>query len=182
MAINRTNPLKNDSDEGFEEDFDSNLDAVDARGLYVQNDSSDDTAVVITRDAGNNLTFTDPVLGLTKTLSQLSAGGSGITEGAHQALRQLIHFIDDGPASGFASGAYRETLPASNPFPTSATWYEDNTKAKKIVEKLITYTGPIATTVQWKVYDTDGTTVLATVTDSVSYSGVFETSRTRTIA
>jgi hypothetical protein len=34
---------------------------------------------------------------------------------------------------------------------------------------------------QWKVYDVDGSTVLATVTDSISYSGVFETSRTRTI-
>jgi hypothetical protein len=32
------------------------------------------------------------------------------------------------------------------------------------------------------VYDTDGSTVLATVTDAITYGGVFETDRTRTIA
>jgi hypothetical protein len=30
-------------------------------------------------------------------------GGSGITENQHETLRHLIHFIDNGPASGFAS-------------------------------------------------------------------------------
>ena len=182
MAITRVPPLKSDPDEGYEEDFDPNADAVDARGLHVQNDTSDDTAVLITRDASNNLTFTDPVLGLTKTLSQLSTGGSGITEGAHQALRQLIHFIDNGPTNGFASGAFRENLPTANPFVTSVTWWTDSGKTDKIVEKLITYTGVLATTVQWKMYDADGSTVLATVTDAITYSGIFESNRTRTIA
>lgn len=182
MAITRVTPLKNDSDEGFEEDFNPNTDAADVRGVHIQNDSSDDTSVLITRDASNNLTFTDPVLGVTKTLSQLSTGGSGITEGAHQALRQLIHFIDNGPANGFASGAYRENLPAANPFVTSVTWWTTSGKTHKIVEKLITYTGALATTVQWKMYDSDGSTVLATVTDAITYSGIFESNRTRTIA
>jgi len=108
--------------------------------------------------------------------------GSGLTENAHKALRQLIHFIENGPAESFASGAYRETLPAANPFPTSVVWWESSSKVKKIVERLLTWTGVNLTTDQWKVYDTDGSTVLATVTDSISYSGVFETSRTRTIA
>lgn len=182
MPINPILPLKNNSAEGFEEDFDPNSDAIDTRGLYIQNDGSADTSVLITRDASNNLTFTDPVIGITKTLSQLSAGGSGITEGAHQALRQLIHFIDNGPTNGFASGAYRENLPAANPFVTSVTWWTSAAKTNKIVEKLITYTGVLATAVQWKMYDTDGTTVLATVTDAITYSGVFESNRTRTIA
>lgn len=175
MAINPVTPLKNDSAEGFEEDFDPNNDAVEARGLIVQNDSSSDAAVQVTRDASDNLAFTDPTAG-TKLLKDLP------TSSQHQALRQLIHFIDNGPANGFASGAYRENTPSPDPFPTAVIWYDDNTKAKKLVEKLITYTGPVATQVQWKMYDTDGTTVLATVTDAISYSGVFETSRTRTIA
>ena len=106
--------------------------------------------------------------------------GTGLTEAAHKTLRQLIHFIDNGPAEGFASGAYRENV--GGIFPTSITWYEDNTKVKKIVEKLLTYTGAFPTTIQWKIYDTDGSTVLATVTDAIAYSGAFETSRTRTIA
>lgn len=108
--------------------------------------------------------------------------GTGLTAATHRTLRQLIHFIDNGPAEGFASGAYREILPAADPFPTSVTWYDDATKAKKLVEKLLTYTGAFPTTIQWKIYDTDGSTVLATVTDAITYSGAFEISRTRTIA
>ena len=110
------------------------------------------------------------------------AGGGGLSEAVHKTLRQLIHFINDGPAEGFASGAYRETLPSADPFPTSIIWWESSSKLKKIVEKTITYTTAFPTTIVWKVYDTDGTSVLATVTDSISYSGPFETSRTRTIA
>jgi hypothetical protein len=108
-------------------------------------------------------------------------GGSGLTEAQHKILRQLIHFIGEGPAEGFTSGAYKETLPSGNPFPTSAIWWESSSKLKKIVERSITWTGANPTTDEWKVYDTDGSTVLATVTDAISYSGPFETVRTRTI-
>lgn len=109
-------------------------------------------------------------------------GGSGLSEAQHKVLRQLIHFIDEGPAEGFTSGAYKETLPSADIFPTSVIWWESSSKLKKIVEKTITWTGVNATTIVWKVYDTDGSTVLATVTDAISYSGIFETTRTRTIA
>lgn len=113
--------------------------------------------------------------------------GSGLSEAQHRALRQLIHFIDDGPAEGFASGAYKETLPTASPFPTSIIWWESSSKLKKIVEKTITRVGVGASTVAptpiiWKIYDTDGTTVLATITDSITYTGVFETSRTRVLS
>lgn len=105
--------------------------------------------------------------------------GSGLTETQHRALRQLIHFIDDGPAEGFVSGAYRETTGTA--FPTAIIWWESSSKVKKIVEKLITYTGAFPTTIEWNIYDTDGSTKLATVSDAISYSGAFETHRTRTI-
>lgn len=107
--------------------------------------------------------------------------GGGITEEEHKVLRQLIHFIDDGPAEGFTSGAYKETLPAGDPFPTSEIWYTNSGKTDKIVELLTTWTGVNITQEKWKIYDTDGSTVLWTITDAISYSGVFETSRTRTI-
>jgi len=107
--------------------------------------------------------------------------GSGISAEQHKTLRQLIHFISDGPAEGFATGAYRETLPSASPFPTSIIWWESSSKLKKIVEKTITYSGAFPSAVEWKMYDTDGSTVLATVTDTISYSGAFETSRTRAI-
>lgn len=108
--------------------------------------------------------------------------GAGLSEAEHKTLRQLIHFIDDGPAEGFASGAYKETLPAGSPFPTSEIWYESSAKLKKIVELTTTWSGPLITQEEWKMYDTDGSSLLATVTDSIGYSGIFETSRTRTIA
>lgn len=111
----------------------------------------------------------------------ISSPGGGITEAQHKVLRQLIHFIDDGPAEGFASGAYKETTP-TGPFPTSEIWWESSAKLKKIVELTTTWTGPLITQEVWKMYATDGSTVIATITDAISYSGVFETSRTRTIA
>lgn len=181
MAITRVPPLKNDPVEGYEEDFVPTQDAADTRGVYVQNDSSNDTTVLVSRDASNNMTFKDGVVSGTKTLTDLLVS-TGISSATHQALRQLIHFVDNGPANGFASLAYRETTPSASIFPTAVIWYDDSTKAKKLVEKLITYTGVVATSIQWKMYDTDGTTVLATVTDAITYSGIFETSRTRTIA
>jgi hypothetical protein len=111
----------------------------------------------------------------------LRSGGGGITEAQHKALRQLIHFIDDGPAEGFVSGAYKETLPSGAVFPTSEISWESSSKLKKIVELSTTWTGSKITTEEWEMYDTDGSTVLVTVTDAINYSGAFETDRTRTV-
>ena len=107
--------------------------------------------------------------------------GSGISEEQHKTLRQLIHFIDDGPAEGFITGLYKEVLPSGNPFPTSIIWWESSSKLKKIVERIITWSGVVPISDEWKVYDTDGVTILATVSDSIVYSGPFELNRTRTI-
>jgi hypothetical protein len=106
----------------------------------------------------------------------------GLTAQTHAMLRQLIHLADGvgGPMEGFASNAYREILPVGA-FPTTIIWYVDSSKTQKIVEKDIVYTGAIPHSLTYKVYDTNGTTILATVTDTINYSGVFETSRTRTI-
>ena len=107
---------------------------------------------------------------------------TGLSEAAHKTLRHLIHFIDDGPAGGFASGAFKETLPAGAVFPTSEIWWESSGKLKKIVELTTTWTGVKITAEVWKMYDVNGSTVLVTVSDSIIHSGIFETSRTRVIA
>jgi hypothetical protein len=111
---------------------------------------------------------------------------SGGAAGAHESLRQLIHLADGvgGPFEGFTSGAYREITPTATPYPTAVIWWESSSKLKKIVEKTITWgTSPkVPTQVKWKAYDTDGSTVLVTVTDTITHSGVFETSRTRAVA
>lgn len=183
--MDRVRPLKFESAEtgGTEEDafptaLDHNEDYVDVRGITIQNNSSNDETVYISRDASNNLVFKDPSNN-ESTLTEVLAGTGALTESAHKTLRQLIHFIDNGPAEGFTSGAYREIT--GTVFPTSIVWYTDSTKTDKIVEKNITWTGINPTTIEWKIYDTDGSSVLATVSDSISYSTVFETNRTRTI-
>ena len=161
--------------------LDPTEDAPEVQGVFFQ-DIADplDEEVYITRNS-DDMIFTDKTVGIEVSLTDLlaTASGSGITELQHKALRDVIHFID-GPGDGFASGAYRETV--GGPFPTSVTWYESNTKVDKIIEKTITRpTLAAPTPITWKMYGTDGSTVLVTVQDDIAYTGVFETSRTRTI-
>ena len=105
----------------------------------------------------------------------------GLNDDNHKSLRDLIHFIDGGPADGFDSGSYKETT-YTGPLIATETWYEDNTKAQKIVDLSVSYTGVFPTTEVWRMYDADGTTVLVTLTDTITYSGPFEQTRTRTWA
>lgn len=107
--------------------------------------------------------------------------GSGINATEHASLRQLIHLADgDGPFEEFLSGAFREVT--GGVFPTSIIWWESAAKTDKIIEKTITRNpNKTPATIEWKSYDTDGSTVLATVTDTITYSGVTELSRTRAI-
>lgn len=112
------------------------------------------------------------------TRLEAGAGSSGISESQHAALLQLIHFVDEGPAEGFATGATKTVT--GTVFPTEELWKRaDNTA---LVRKTITWSGVVPTTIEWKMYAANGTTVLATVTDTISYSGLFETSRSRAIA
>jgi hypothetical protein len=112
-----------------------------------------------------------------------AASGTFLTPFQHQTLRQLIHFIDEGPADGFITGAYKVTLPTGSIFPTSIIWYEDNTKTKIIVSKAIVWAGIVPATITWQVYNTDGITVAHTVSDSITYvNNIFESTRTRTIS
>lgn len=107
-----------------------------------------------------------------------------VSDELHKTLRQLIHLADGvgGPWEGFASGSFREILPASDPFPTSITWYDSAAMVNKIVEKTIVRNpNNTPSTIEWTVYDTDGSTPLATIRDSITYDGIFELSRTRTI-
>lgn len=140
----------------------------------------------LTVTSANNVQ--DAVYEIAVTVQSYTGGGSdpgnsGLTRNEHRTVRQLIHFISEGPAEGFSTGAYRETLPAGNPFPTSIIWWTSSSKIGKIVEKQIAYNSNKTPSVTiWKMYDIDGTTIVGTVTDTHTYSGIFETSRTRSIA
>jgi hypothetical protein len=109
-------------------------------------------------------------------------GGGGLTPQEHETLRQLIHFVDEGGAHGFAATAYKIVLPTGSPFPASMTWYEDAGLTIKLVDKLITYNAmKFPTILEWRMYDTDGVTIIHTVTDTITYSSAFESSRVRTV-
>lgn len=114
--------------------------------------------------------------------SRLSS--STLTSTDHQTLRQLVHLADDGgPYHGFPSGLYQEYLPSGSAFPTSIIWWESSAKLKKIVEETIVY-NPSKTIASdtWKVYATDGSTVLATSVDTFTYSGAHLLSVLRTLS
>lgn len=189
----RVHPLKTESAAEGGDAADDNMglparlnpteDALAMAGAYFGESGKDgsDKIVTLYRE-GDELYFEDNLNAAASRKSLSNLSGGGITESQHEALRQLIHFIDDGPASGFPSGSYREALPSGGIFPTSEIWWESSSKLKKIVSLDTTWSGATITQEIWKVYDTDGTTVLATVTDAISYSGVIETTRTRTIA
>lgn len=125
----------------------------------------------------------DELDGYVQGLIAAGGGGGGITPQEHETLRQLIHFVDQGPGDGFASGAFKETLPNNSPFPSSVTWYLDVAKTKKLVEKFIIYNAnKFPTTIHWNMYDYDGITIVHTVIDSITYNAAFESTRIRTIS
>lgn len=55
-------------------EIDPNEDGLDARSLFLQNNSSADSTVEISRDASDNMTFKDGVVSGTKTLADLLSG------------------------------------------------------------------------------------------------------------
>ena len=117
--------------------------------------------------------------GVIRTLSS----SSGVSYNDHQQLRQLIHFIDDGPTLGFPNGSYKETLPAGDPFPTLEIWWESPAKLKKIVQLEVTRSmGQLPTEETWKMFGSNGTSVIEQVTDTITYSGPFELFRSRSLA
>jgi hypothetical protein len=97
----------------------------------------------------------------------------------HEKIKQLIHYIDDGPT--YLSGTYREILPARDPFPTSVIWWESSGKVRKIVETIITRNAnKMPSSIVWNLYD--GGSVIETITDSIVYqNNIFEVSRVRII-
>lgn len=120
--------------------------------------------------------------GITIGLEVTGAQGA-LTPSDHEILRQAIHFLEEGPGDGFATGAFKEILPLGSPFPLSIIWYFDSTKTKKIVEKLITRNSDqFPTDITVNIYDTDGITIAHSITDNITYTNTaFESSRTRTI-
>jgi hypothetical protein len=63
-------------------------------------------------------------------------------------------------------------------FPTKVVWKNG---LLKVVEKTITWTGANPTTIVWQLYDASEV-LLLTITDTISYTGSFESGRTRVVS
>jgi hypothetical protein len=126
----------------------------------------------------------DAIEQLDKKIDEVSNNsGTLLTKTEHTVLRQLTHLADGvgGPFENFISGAYRE-FNGSFLAPSSISWYTNSLKQFKILEKTILYTTFLSPNViTWTVFDIDGITALSSVTDTIYYSGVFETHRVRTV-
>lgn len=112
------------------------------------------------------------------SLGTLIAGTGGLTEEGHKVLRQLIHWIPDGPGDGFSTSPYKEET-WSGAFKTYEVWWESSSKLKKLFDHSITWTGINKTNETWALYKTDGTNKLIDATDTITYSGIFPQTRTR---
>lgn len=103
----------------------------------------------------------------------------------HETLREAVHLTEDGGPRGasWPSGLFNETGPS--PFMTASIWWRPNgllPRGYKVVEQLVTRNANTTPAkIQWVVYASDGTTVAESYTDTITYDGLFEISRTRTI-
>ena len=148
------------SDEPFHKEIDPNEDAIETRGVYIQNDSSTDETVEVSRDASNNLIFKDGVVVGTKTLTDLLSA-SGITESEHEDLDTLTHML--------AEDCYTEYTYSGSKVTNIDVW-DSVSKTTKIRDEAYTYTGNKVNTLTSKQYDGTGS-LLKTLTYTYSYSG-----------
>lgn len=185
--VDRVKPLKLESPDtgGVEEDqFPTSMnpqeDFVECAGLVLDDASHVDETTAIWRD-NTNMKFKDGANPSGFTLAELAASaGGGITEAQHDSLPQLIHFLDGGPGTGWVSGACEEVLPLGDPFPLQVIWWTSVAKTQKIVEVIATRNAnKTVATETWKMYDGTGT-LIKTLVDTFSYSGVMKTGCVRT--
>lgn len=87
-----------------------------------------------------------------------------------------VESVNFEPTSG-----YQELFPANSIFPTNETWYTDDGKTKKIIEKDITWNGVNPTIIIYKIYGVDGISITQTIQDTISYYKIFKQRITRII-
>ena len=123
--------------------------------------------------------LTSPLYAVGSGSVQINVSSSVITSGSHERLRQLVHFVDQGPTIGQAT-FYKQVI---NPgmFPTTASWCLDAGFTQKFVEQRVVWANNVITQSIWQIWDDNGNPS-EMITDVITYvSGIFESSRTRTI-
>jgi len=166
--VDRVKPLKLESPgsggtqvDEFPTSLNPNEDFLDARGLTLQNDTSDDENVRLTRDSSDRMVFLDGENSSPVSLSTLVAGTGGLTPTTHRELDQLVHEIDENFYSEYTYSGKQVT---------NITVWTDSGKTTKIRETQLTYSGKqVSQTVEIQ-YDGSGTEV-ERLTCNYTYSG-----------
>lgn len=149
-------------------------------------------STLTTKHNDTTISTNTQTLNISGSITSASLNGSGNVTYSFDALQEddrKLALLSEygGPFEKYTAGSYRECTYVNRIFPDTITWYENNTKAKKIYEKSFIYNSNKTThQIIRKVYATDGTTVLATATDTITYGSgsvpkVTEVSRTRII-
>lgn len=156
-------------DTDYLEPIEPQEDAIECAGVYYQDALNRDEAVFTERD-GNNLRFVDVANPSGFSLSQLATGGSGIT------YNEFL--LENGPIAdtGVDDATYTPTYSGINV--TKEEWKRNDATLIKSID--YTYTGINITTEVRKVFAANGTTVVAQVTWTYTYSGITLTSATMT--
>lgn len=117
------------------------------------------------------------ILGVTLISSSVVSGTfSGDGGNLQNISRKLINYINNGPVEEY-NNPYLEVTPFNSAFPTSSIWYTDNTKTKKVYEEYYERYSGSATLINpnpitYKLYKSDGVTILIQATDTVTYSSL----------
>lgn len=151
MAIDRVRALKQErpGTGGTETDeypapAEPNEDAPELRGLYLQNDTSNDTTTLITRDNNSHLTLQDGKVPLTRKLVDQLLEGLNI---------ESVGTTED---ETYTTGQLTESLLKVGSTPLRRITY--------------TYSGGILQTEVVQVYASNGTTVIGQVSKTYTYS------------
>lgn len=172
-------------EQPWPEPIDAPEDGIECAGVFGREtgDAGSEEGCVIWREGGVWKAF-DTVNGSPASPIELlnQVAGGGITAAQHRSLRQLIHFVSDGPTTGFTAALTREqdgTL-----FPTEIRWKENGVLLlKKQIERSAGgATNLKPTPITWTLYDTDGTTQLEVATDTITYTGIYPTGITRVMS
>lgn len=114
------------------------------------------------------------------TGSQLNIIINALTE---KSRRLILLAGCDGPYETYSS-SYRTIgyLNTTSVFPTESIWYEDSFLTKKILSHFVEYNSMRQITKSiWTVYDNNGITPLYVATDIITYNGLKEIYRERTL-
>jgi len=128
-------------------------------------------------------------LGLLRSLLRAAAGEASILPRVARWRLAVSRKLDEDvilPWPGtlcegpWIDGVVEEFLPAGALYPTSRVWYRDASKTVALLRSTLTWSGPLLTEQEWRVYTLGGALAL-TVTDVVSYDGLSASAVDRTV-